>query len=87
MRGRFRNRRSTSRKKRRAAQYAPQIIIPATSKCSTGLEAGHIMVTVQATDAQAPTARRILEEEGSTRTSGSMGASGASLSTPTTPTL
>ena len=37
---------------------------------ATGLERGHIIVTVQATDAQAPTARRILDEEGSTRTSG-----------------
>jgi len=54
---------------------------------ASGLERGHIVVTVQATDAQAPTARRVLDEEGSTRTSGGTGSSGVDLSTPTTPTL
>ncbi len=37
---------------------------------ATGLEHGHIIVSVQATDAQAATARRVLDEEGSSRTSG-----------------
>jgi hypothetical protein len=35
---------------------------------ASGLESGHIIVSVQATDAQAATARRILDEEGARRT-------------------
>lgn len=43
---------------------------------ASGLERGHIVVSVRATDAQEPTVRQILNEQGSTRTTA-----------PTTPAL